>query len=452
MLETKEHGSLPWPGSDVPPGPDLATARAALAAEWQAVGARTPQDIHRFYETAQHLGLDLEAWHALPDRQSWTAMLVSVAQQSGAHSIVDIGCGAGHDLRALREALPQTALAGVEPNARLRAAVLPCAPCVADVADALIETADLLICIDVLEHVPDPETFLSGIATRAPVGCLLFETTATADTRTPLHLPANRGWHPGRCLEQQGWEVVDRVGRVRVWRRAAAAGRQRAGLLLCAYRSVNAATLESILATCAGPNPQGWRLRAKTGDGMISRSRGILTTAWWRECNDDVALFIDDDVAFDPADAHAIVERCRAGHDIICGAYPVHSGAHLAVRLLPETEGVDFGPDHPPIEIQYAATGFLAIHRRVLDALVPTLPLMHADQPWSYYNLFPFLSVTNETTGCAELLSEDWGFCALARRAGFAIWLDPTIILRHASTLEVSVRNMGAVSAAIAQT
>jgi hypothetical protein len=30
--------------------------------------------------------------------------------------------------------------------------------------------------------------------------------------------------------------------------------------------------------------------------------------------------------------------------------------------------------------------------------------------------------------------------------------LDPTIILRHASTLEVSVRNMGAVSAAIAQT
>jgi hypothetical protein len=57
----------------------------------------------------------------------------------------------------------------------------------------------------VLEHLTDPEAFLTGIAARAPVGCLLFEATATHDATTPLHLAENRGWHPGRALESQGW-------------------------------------------------------------------------------------------------------------------------------------------------------------------------------------------------------------------------------------------------------
>ncbi len=478
MIETKESGRLPWPGSDGPSdeqtardtgsdgvaghpgvtphtttqtdGDDPEAARRALAEEWRAAHPTTPDEIAHFYETAQGLGADLAAWHALPERQAWTDMLVAVAQQSGAQMIIDIGCGAGHDLRALRAVLPEdVTLCGVEPNEQLRSVVHATCSCRDSVEVASLERADLLICIDVLEHLPDPEAFLASVAQRAPVGCLLFEATATHDTGTPLHLPQNRGWHPGRCLESHGWEMVDRADRVHVWRRESLDTRQHTGLLLCAYRSVNAATLESIVGVCAGPNPLGWRLRAKYGDGMISRSRGILVTDWWRSCSDDVCLFVDDDISFDPRDADRLVQLCREGHDIICGAYSVKNGGHLACRLLPGMQAVEFGPGQAPLEIAYAATGFMAFSRRVIDALVRDMPLLHSDQTWSYYPLFPFLLTTNDQTGIQEYLSEDWAFSELARRAGFKVWMDPTIILRHAATVEVSVRNMATIRDAI---
>lgn len=469
MIETKEHTELPWPpdvtatftepdGSfslAVPWAPDQQTARAALADEWRALNPQTPEEIARFYQTAQGIGADLDAWHASPDRQEATRMLVHVAKESGAQYIVDIGCGAGHDLLALAEALPVAWLGGIEPNAGLRAQLrahnIPCLPSV-EQAGAPLAQADLLICIDVLEHIPDPETFLAGIAQRARVGCLLFETTATFDTGTPLHLPANRGWHPGRVLEKHGWELVDRAGegaRVRVWRREAETGRQRASLLLCAYRSLTPATMEAVLHLIAGN--VGWRLRTKVGDAMISRSRGILVSAWFRECADDVMLFLDDDIVFSQQDADRLIELCRNGYDIIGGAYPVHNGAHFACRMLPGVTDVTFGPDQPPIEVQYLATGFLAVHRRVIDALVATMNLCHANETWSYWPLFPQLTVENESVGGYEILSEDWGFIELARRAGFKAWLDPQTILQHASMVPVSVKNMEAVHAAVQQ-
>jgi predicted TPR repeat methyltransferase len=476
MIETKEKATLPWPDSDVPssdgqtasdtgvvewqtaPGVTphdtqdaLETARAALADEWRAASPNTPADIASFYEHAQSIGRDLELWHALPERQAWTAMLVSVAQQGGAQTIIDIGCGAGHDLCALREALPDAALAGVEPNATLRTEVLACAACVPTVEDALIETADLLVCIDVLEHVPDPEAFLASVAERAPVGCLLFETTATADTGTPLHLPANRGWHPGRCLESHGWAMVDKAGRVRVWRREALAGQQRAGLLLCAYRSVNADTLSCLHSLVGDPGPHGWRVKVKVGDALISRSRNIIVTSWWRETADDVLLMIDDDISFGRGDADRLVQLCRDGHDIICGAYPTHDGAHMACRFLPQTQEIGFGPGHEPLEIAMAATGCMAVHRRVLDRLARDLPLCHANEEWSFYPFFEARTAPNDAAGGQEWLSEDYTFSARARAAGYTVWLDPQTILTHHGMASVSIRNMAALHAALQQ-
>ena len=94
----------------------LADARARLAAEWQTTAPRTPAEIRDFYRQATHLAEDLDAWHATPERQSWTDMLVHVARQSGARLCVDIGAGCGHDLLALRDATPQVSLAAVEGN------------------------------------------------------------------------------------------------------------------------------------------------------------------------------------------------------------------------------------------------------------------------------------------------------------------------------------------------
>jgi hypothetical protein len=429
---------------------DPVSPKDALAAEWRAANPQTPEQIAHFYRTARTLEADLAAWHAEPARAEVTRQLAYVAKQAAVTTVVDIGAGAGHDLAAIQVACPEARLVAVEPNLHLGALLPSSFEHVAEVAAAPIEEATLLVCIDVLEHVVDPEGFLASIAQRAPAGCLLFETTATCDTTTPLHLRANRGWHPGRCLETSGWECVDRSARVRVWKRLRTSARERAGLLLCAYRSLSADTFASILDLTADTRG-GWRVRCKAGDALIARSRSIIATAWWRETADDVFLMVDDDIVFSRADADRMVELCRHGHDVICGAYPVHNGAHFACRLLPGRTQVAFGPGQPPFEIAYPATGFMAVHRRVLDALIAALPLCHASEEWSFYPLFAGCVRTPEDGGDTEWLSEDYGFGQLAHDAGFAIWLDPQVRLQHIGAAAISVTNMAAMKAAIEQ-
>ncbi len=423
----------------------LEETRGRLAAEWVLANPTDAESIARFYRTAQHYGDDLDAWHRTPERQSWTTMLVHVARESEATRVVDIGCGAGHDLAALQDALPDLNLVGVEPNREMLANAayrFDPHPMFADVTDAPIEDADLLVCVDVLEHVPDPETFLGGIAQRAPIGCLLFEHSPTHDHSTPLHLEANRGWHPGRVLERHGWRIVDEAQEVRVWKRLAEAGRQTASLLLCSYRDVTTGTMQSIMHTVQRPE-SGWRVQIKNGDADIGRSRAIIVTKWFHETNDDVFLMVDSDLSWTPADADHIVELCRAGFDIVCGAYPVHNGEHLSLRCLPGADSVSFGPNELPMEVMYAATGYMAVHRRVIEALVKTVPLCHGFESWAFYPLFQQPVIEDPYVGGYSRLSEDWGFCQAARDAGFRVWLDATLKLGHLSTFHVNVTNMG---------
>lgn len=423
-------------------------ARAALAAEWEAKQPTTPEQITDFYRHAHGTADDLEAWHDSEARQAWTAMLVQVAKESGAKIAVDIGCGAGHDLRALREAGVQE-LYGVEPNEtlaeRLEDDDIVIYP---TVSLAPIKRADLLVCVDVLEHISDPETWLGQIAGRAKIDALLFETTATSDCGTPLHLKENRGWHPGRVLERHGWTLVDTADRVRVWKRVLLEGPQTSGLLLCTYK-LDRYFEPAMAVTGRNVARSSWRFRATAGDADIGRARSRIVTGWWSETNDDTFLMIDHDIGFSAADADRVTELCRNGYDIVCGAYPVHNGAHFSCKFLPGTENVVFGPGQAPIEIKYAATGFMAVHRRVIDALVKTMPLCHSLQPWAFYPLFPEPVVEDEGSGGWARLSEDYGFSHIAAELGFKIWLDPQTILSHGSNIPISVANMGAIHDAI---
>lgn len=432
---------------------ELDHARQALADEWRERDPKTPEEIAAFYRTAEGMGDDLDAWHKTPERQLWTNMVTHVAKASGTKVALDIGCGAGYELAALRVALPGAELHGVEPNRRLRVRSQEVAFVTNDLRTAPVETADLLLCLDVLEHLPDPEAFLSEVAGRARLGALLIEATATHDHGTPLHLESNYGWHAGRCLEQHGWKLIDHADRIHVWRRDAEAARQTSSLLLCAYRGVAPITMQSIIGLTAG-DQELWRFRAKTGDSLIARSRSIITTSWWRETGDDTFLMVDDDVVFAPSDCDRIVELCRNGYDVICGAYPTHDGTNLALRTLPNTTAIEFGmgpePVRMPIEVDYAATGFMAVHRRVIDAMVKELPLCHRTETWSFYPFFQSMAVDDERIGWM-FLSEDWGFSRLARQLGFKVWLDPQALLQHSGSISISVRNMEAVHNAIGQ-
>lgn len=436
------------PAGETPAALTPHEARHALADEWNAANPTTPEQVAAFYRDSQHMADDVEAFHTDPVRQTWTDAIVYLAQHQEIKTVVDIGAGAGHDLLALSGLDADFDLHGVEPNTILRQRMLtslhdrslvPPVGLHADVSTAPIERADLLVCIDVLEHVPDPESFLSIIATRAPIGCWLVEATATHDCGTPLHLKQNWSWQPGHALEAAGWENMQTVGRLRVWRRVREACVPRATLMVCAYRSVSLPTFRAVLDSQRALHDQGWRVYLG-GEAGIHRSRNIAASKWYRGTADDVFVMLDDDLVFRPDDLARLTDLCRNGHDIICAAYPVRDGGHLALRQ--QGGPVTFGPAMPPVEITYAATGFLAVHRRVLDALVPTLPLLHANTPFAHWGFFDFPVVESEVAGGHEMLSEDYAFSQKARAQGFTTWLDPSIFLGHLGEIEVSVRNM----------
>lgn len=423
-----------------------AEARAALAAEWEQANPASPEAVADFYRTSQALAADLETWHASDARQQWTKMLVYVAEKIGAKSAVDIGCGRGDDLQALGAAGLEH-LVGIEPNDSLRRQLWE-SDAIFNVYSSAdncrdIETADLLVCIDVLEHVPDPEAFLSGIARRARLGAVLVETTATHDIATPLHLPENRGWHPGHCLEMAGWTLLEAQDRVRVWQRTQPSAVDHTSLLLCAYRACSMQTMQSILKLSG----IGWRFMPTAGDALISRARSKIVSSWHTQTADDVFLMVDDDLIFSPDDAERVVNLARTTRSIACAAYPVADGGHTAVRPL-NGSIMTFGPDEAPVEVEYAATGFLACHRDVIDVLAPTLELTHPDQEWSFRPYFlPMVAPMRAASGemVPAYLSEDWAFCLRARQAGFKIWLDQTVRLSHLKEIPISVANMATV-------
>ena len=450
---------------------ELQAARAALAAEWQASMPPdpTPSMVAQFYRSSRMQAPDLEAWHATATRQAWTAELVKIAQEIQPARVVDIGCGLGHDLAALREALPAAVLVGVEPNVHQQAraaCVAPPVSIVSAVDEAPIETADLLVCVDLLEHVPDPEAFLGAIAQRAPLGCYLFETTATHHVSNPLHLRENIGWRPQRVLDRYGWQLRGEGSgelRVRVWERTVLEAPPRAALLLCAYRNISVPTVRGMMALQAARVPAAainhvtahqdetpWRVSIRDGDGLITRSRALLLTEWWAETADDVALMVDDDICFGAQDARYAVELCRQTRSVVCGAYAVGDGSHFALRLWDDRgpDVIEFQPDAAPINIEYGATGFMAIHRDVVNAIMAVTAWVHEDAPWAFK---PVFEVGSQPHGDVHLyVSEDWWFSQRIRDLGFEIWLDPRIRLGHLKTLPITVGNMGLVRELIA--
>ena len=93
-----------------------------------------------------------------------------VLERNDSASILDVGCGAGANARAIRAKYPRAHLCGVEPNAR--AAELA-REVMDDVFHGMLEDwfatkptsiFDGVVLSDVLEHVPDPVKFLRTMA------------------------------------------------------------------------------------------------------------------------------------------------------------------------------------------------------------------------------------------------------------------------------------------------
>ncbi len=431
------------------PPVDAKTAREALAAEWHERNPQTPEEILQFYRDSERLEDDLEVFHLGSDRISWTEGLIHIAKTFKAKYTLDVGCGAGHDLRALRE-IGIEHIVGVEPNRILREKLRADGfEVLESIATADIETADVISCYDVLEHVVDPDAFLSFIASRARIGCVMLETCATTDIATPLHLPENRGWRTGNCMERYGWEKVGDDGRQRAWLRQMHENRLSTAIIPVTFRSVSMPTHRSLvrLLTSDPDNKLGWREFPANEAGLL-RARNVAASRWYTDTADDVFLMIDDDQEFEPKDAERLVTLCREGHDIIAAAYPVRDGTHLAIRTWTD-DSVVFGDGTEPFEVRWAGTGFFAVHRKVLAAMIPSHQLCFGAHEWAYWPFFEFMRVPDDHAGGINELSEDYGFCQKALDLGFKVWCDPRIKLNHYGLVPVSIKNMQGMKEAI---
>lgn len=408
--------------------PSLESTREALADEWNRRNPVGDDGIAEFYRESQCLGADLDAWHETAERQAWTSFIVDVAQKNGISSILDVGAGGGHDLRALRAGLPDAYLVAVEPNEPLLQKLE--ANEIASNIMIVDDEFDLVVCIDVFEHVPDPEALLIEVAARTRVGGLLIEASATCDQDTPLHLPELEGWEATETLQKLGFVPVDTLGRLAVWQRREVEVMPTA--LVVAHREVSVPTAECLLQLYSA----GWPVAFVYGDALVDRARAKAASAWYLNETNDVFLMIDDDIVFKPEDALRVANLAREKRSIACAAYPVADGGHLACRAFPG-ERIDFNNEAEPRKIRWAATGFMAVHRDVIKALVESLgEPCYPDQPDRFWPMFTPMKLG------PDYLSEDYAFCQRAIDLGFDVWLDPKSILIHLKLKGMSVMNM----------
>lgn len=214
--------------------------------------------------------------------------------------------------------------------------------------------------------------------------------------------------------------------------------------LACVWRDIVPETVECLLQL----SDRGWGIIVKRGDALITRSRSVAVSHWYQNTDEEVFLMFDDDVVFLPEHAEKVVQLARELKTVVCAAYPVKDGGHLACRRLPGQEIV-FGKDSPPVEIIYPATGFMAVHRDVITAMVEAKKddgssLFHycdATGGLGWWPLFDCFEIQHDN-GKWEYLSEDYAFGEVARRLGFKTILDPSVILFHMGRYPYTIENM----------
>ena len=190
-------------------------------------------------------------------------------------------------------------------------------------------------------------------------------------------------------------------------------------------------------------------------ESLITRARNALTHNFLKtDCTH--LMFIDADIRFNPGDIPPMVD---ANKDIICGIYPKkeinwqsvkdavdrgvpvdqlkHHTGSFVVNLVEYSPTVTV-PINQPVEIWNGGTGFMLIKREVFEQLADKVP--------SYINDVTDLSgsikndeikeyfATSIEEGTRRLLSEDYHFCNIWRKAGGKVWAAPWAQLSHIGT------------------
>ena len=190
-------------------------------------------------------------------------------------------------------------------------------------------------------------------------------------------------------------------------------------------------------------------------ESLITRARNALTYNFLKtDCTH--LMFIDADIRFNAGDIPPMID---ADKELICGIYPKKEinwesvkaavDAGVPVEKLKHHTGsfvvnlVDYSatvtvPINQPVEIWNGGTGFMLIKREVFEQLadkVPTYVNDVTDLSGSIKNdeIKEYFTTSIED-GTRRLLSEDYHFCNIWRKAGGKVWAAPWVQLSHIGT------------------
>jgi 2-polyprenyl-3-methyl-5-hydroxy-6-metoxy-1,4-benzoquinol methylase len=159
-----------------------------------------------------------------------------------------------------------------------------------------------------------------------------------------------------------------------------------------------------------------------TQESLIQRARDGIATMFvedYKHC--EYLMQIDSDISF-PKDA--IEKLIEQDKDVIGGIYR-HKQDIVKITAVPVNKFDSLKEFYNPIECEDVSTGFLLVKRKVFEALKDKVQKYKAHGR-DHYQFFPCPIVERVDFNTGEkftsLLSEDWGWCALARKHGFKLY------------------------------
>lgn len=201
-------------------------------------------------------------------------------------------------------------------------------------------------------------------------------------------------------------------------------------ILVCSHRNVCSGT-----AQCFEYLRQHSKLNYQViflnGDALIGRARSlILYQCLYKHPDADYYLFVDDDIIFRPESVEKIYQDLKNGYDVVGGVYPVKGATQISSYTWGGQHEIPLQPNIR--EVEYLATGFMGISRRILEKVIKELklPLLNKGEWAECYPLFESGSYTERESG-AIYISEDWDFCEKVRKVGGKVYLDTTVLLGH---------------------
>lgn len=140
-------------------------------------------------------------------------------------------------------------------------------------------------------------------------------------------------------------------------------------------------------------------------------------------------FWIDSDMQWDPQD---FLKLYKSDYDMVSGAYIL---SHGMVAAFKEEGKRGYSPEDiekmsEPEEIVSSGFGFLAIRSGVFESL---------ERPW--FGSINECVIIDGKEYNVPIVAEDTSFCYRARRAGFKIFLDPTVRPNHYKTMPLGWPN-----------